>query len=635
MHIRRNKKKRKDGSERTEIAIAHNVRVTAGDGTSVTKPVVIARLGHEDDVDLEAVDDMIAALTRYRAKRASERAETGQAKEAPAQQAVAIRESITPRAGVLKVVASRQLGVRVIIEEVWRDLGLRQLFRDIEQASSSALDFERLVFAMVVNRLTDPMSKRACDAWVRDAAYFPEASEWSVDHFYAAMDVLDANGKSISDHVLRMVMARVPEAERKRLLLDTTNLFTESSMDDVERAEVAASWEAYLDGKSSMKPVDPKPQVVNEPPLRMRGHSKEGKSGAPLVTIGLLTTQKGTVLWHDVQSGNASEKKVTRDLVTEVITRHPDQEVVCVMDSGMSSRPNLKWLSEQNQGRVGWLVGVPVRQSPAVDELLKKRGAWKRLSRRAPEGPWLARVVEIPEDERIDPTRPERLIVLRNPSRARRDWRKLDRDLTQVKTQLSRDSAPAPKGAVARRLGNANRSRLLKWNGEKRELGLDREAVKMEHRRLGVRAMRTTIMDLSADETISAYDELLRLEDDFRTFKSPLKIRPMHHRASRRIRAHAMLIFLAVACMQEVTRRTGRRWSEVKESVRAIDAVQMSQSGGLWWQRTGWDPEVDEILAALGIAEVPERWASNAGFRVRRVAPNKSGSPPISATNGR
>jgi hypothetical protein len=611
MHIRRNKKPRK-GGHRTEIALAHNIRVTAADGSSVPKPVILARLGNEDDVGLEEIDDMIAALQRYRATRAREAGlETNAAPPS------APRPPPVPRPTSVAVVAARQLGVRMLVELAWRDMGLHDLFRKVQKQRCRKLPFEQLVLAMIVNRLTDPMSKHACDAWTKDVAWFPEAADWNVDDFYRAMDVLDEHSQDIADHVMATTLARVPEEERRRVLLDTTNLFLAAEMDDAERAEIASWWSAHDRGERE-RPIEPRPQVVNEPPLRMRGHSKENRHDAPLVTLGLMTTTKGTLLWHDVRPGNASEKAVTRELVTEVLARHPRQELVCVMDAGMAGRPNLAWLAAQSP-RVGWLAGVPLRNNTVVDEALARAGRWRKLDRHSVAGAWQARTVDLPASEWVDPGRPERLILVRNPARARRDLRKLERDLEVVRKQLSTNRAPSPKGAAARRLGNANRARLLAWTPKRGGLRLDRGAVKREHQRLGLRAMRTTITDLTVEETIAAYDDLLNVEVQFRTFKSPLRIRPMHHRSTARIRAHAMLVFLAVACAQELSRRTGQRWEAMKEQVRSIDAVQLSLSSGTWWQRTQWGAEVDTLLGKLGVQQVPERWSANAGFQVRRA----------------
>ncbi|MEQ1486772.1 hypothetical protein, partial [Methyloglobulus sp.] len=52
-----------------------------------------------------------------------------------------------------------------------------------------------------------------------------------------------------------------------------------SDLDDVERASVEADWDAHDAGERPAPPHDPRPQVVNDPPLRMRGHSKDHRPG--------------------------------------------------------------------------------------------------------------------------------------------------------------------------------------------------------------------------------------------------------------------------------------------------------------------------------------------------------------------
>ena len=117
--------------------------------------------------------------------------------------------------------------------------------------------------------------------------------------------------------------------------------------------------------------MDPRPQVVNDPPLRMRGHSKDHRPDAPQVVVGLATARGGEPVWHEVFAGNTSDKVVTRKLVSEVLSRHPEQEVVVVGDSGMTGSKNLTWLAE-HPGKPGWPFGTPVRKEPAVDALLRR-----------------------------------------------------------------------------------------------------------------------------------------------------------------------------------------------------------------------------------------------------------------------
>ena len=213
MYVRRNPKKRADGSERVEVMLAHNVRVKNAAGASVTKPIVIARLGNEEDVDRGVVDSMISALERYRETRRRELKEEGKS-ESIVEEVVAIQRAVAPCVGTLRVLASKQLGVRLVVERVWKSLGLATLFQSIQVAQCRSVELERIVFAMVVNRLVDPLAKLACNDWVKDIGYFPGSEGWTVDQFYRSLDIVQDNADVISSHVADRILSDLSDEDR-------------------------------------------------------------------------------------------------------------------------------------------------------------------------------------------------------------------------------------------------------------------------------------------------------------------------------------------------------------------------------------------------------------------------------------
>ena len=56
----------------------------------------------------------------------------------------------------------------------------------------------------------------------------------------------------------------------------------------------------------------------------------------------------------------------------------------------------------------------------------------------------------------------------------------------------------------------------------------------------------TNVQDLKPAEVVSRYKALADIERGFRVLKSEIDIAPVHHRLSQRIRAHAMLCFVAL-----------------------------------------------------------------------------------------
>jgi len=63
----------------------------------------------------------------------------------------------------------------------------------------------------------------------------------------------------------------------------------------------------------------------------------------------------------------------------------------------------------------------------------------------------------------------------------------------------------------------------------------------------------TNVSDLSAQEVVARYKSLADIERGFKVLKSEIEIGPVHHRLPNRIRAHAMICFIALV-IQRVMR---------------------------------------------------------------------------------
>ena len=97
---------------------------------------------------------------------------------------------IRKRERELRMITSRAFGMRLLLEAAWRELGIGKALADFAAERRIEFDFERVVFAMVLNRMCDPKSKHACNTWAKERAYLPEAKDWDVQHYYRALDVL-------------------------------------------------------------------------------------------------------------------------------------------------------------------------------------------------------------------------------------------------------------------------------------------------------------------------------------------------------------------------------------------------------------------------------------------------------------
>ncbi len=65
----------------------------------------------------------------------------------------------------------------------------------------------------------------------------------------------------------------------------------------------------------------------------------------------------------------------------------------------------------------------------------------------------------------------------------------------------------------------------------------------------------TNVKDLSPEDVVTRYKSLADIERGFRVLKSEIEIGPVHHRLPNRIRAHAMICFIALVIHRVIRAR--------------------------------------------------------------------------------
>lgn len=606
MYIRRDTRARRDGTQVCHVSLAHNVReeVVGKDGkrTTRSKPVIFAKLGIETDLDEAIVRGARDAFDRYLRKRFGDEAADRQTVE----QAAAELAEVAP---LVKILSSRTYGLSVVVDAIWKDLGLKQVFDDIAAATQCTFPIERLVFAMVLNRLVDPMSKRSCNEWVASEGWVEglDADEIKVHHFYRALDVMHDHGDAILEAIGAAARARCSRDELTVLLMDTTTTYSESDMDDLERQQIAAEWRAF-DAGEGPEPMEPVPQVVNEPPLRMRGHSKDKRPREPQVKVGLVATVDRRLVHVQTVAGNESDQKQTQRLAAAARAALPEHTLAIVMDSGMGGNANLKALDAM-QPPMHRVSGVPLRNSAFAEEkLLAKPGRWPRHPYR--EG-FTYRAVRVEADE--SPSgRAELWVATRNEREADRQLRAIEKSVAQAKAAIAKANAKADDdcAAACSLLSGSGLKRFVEKSEETGRYRLDQQRIRLEKRRAGVKVTRSTLIEQPAETTLRAYDAQYGIEDEMRTYKGPLKLRPMHHRASRRIKAHIVMCSLALMVLRELERRTGATFAEVHRTLTRVRVMRVQQGRTSFWQREEWTDDAEVLLERCGVSTGPLTWGA-------------------------
>ena len=370
-----------------------------------------------------------------------------------------------------------------------------------------------LVVAMIVARILDAGSKLATGRVVNmETATTTLGQELSLgpvdeDALYAAMDWLLPRQAKIEEELARR------HRDHTLILYDVTS--------------------SYFEGRQC--------------PLARRGHNRDGKKGKLQIVIGLLCNKDGCPVAVEVFDGDTADPTTVASQVEKIHHRFGLSRVVLVGDRGMITQARIREDLEPVAG-LSWITAL---RAPAI----------KALAQQGLVTPSLF-------DERnlAEITSPEfpgeRLIVCFNPLLAIERSRKRQELLAATEVQLDkivaavrRASKPLRTSAmIGQRVGKVLNAHKV---GKHFDLDItdtrftycrNEDRINQEAMLDGIYIVRTNVSagELDAEQTVAAYKSLSAVERAFRTMKTVnLKIRPIHHRLEKRVRAHVLLCMLS------------------------------------------------------------------------------------------
>jgi len=591
------------GRSITYLALAHNVQERRpSDAKKQTRPHLILSLGPEESNPPEALEDLIAMASAVYERRI-------QAGMSPLEAIDAVRKAIKPRLSQVQhaddaILESRTVGMRLLLSMVWRELGLDNALKDVAKRHRiRAFDFERLVFGLVLNRIVDPMSKRAANDWLQRDAYMPEAEGWDVQHFYRALDILHEHAEEIETRIGDALLSVSGEDDRQVFLVDTTSLFFEALQNDAEIAALAKAWDDAEREPGGRSPLRPRPRVVNEPALRMQGHNKDGHPGDPQVVLASVCLRNGLVVRHRVYPGNTNDKTIAQDLVKTIQPLAQAPARVWVSDGGMTSKALFDALTI---GGWHWLVADSPRKSTvAKAHVLPLVG---RYTRHPNKSQYSFRHVVLPTE---DSARPEAMVVVRNALERERQLTRQAKHLEEVRGALSKRSRV--KGghgkAVCAVIDHPSLKRYV-TESERRpgHYVLDHEAIRREEQLAGTRLLRTTLTEMPGWELFEGYQLLQVVEGNHREYKGPLALRPVYHRSAERLKAHVMLAVIAGNCLRRLETLTGCLIADLRKRFDRLQAHRVRSGGHEYWVANAIPKEDQKVLKQLGIPILPDQW---------------------------
>lgn len=442
---------------------------------------------------------------------------------------------------------------------LWRLLGLDTLLAQEMEAGREEIPWPLVAAILVIARFCEPSSELHIETtWYRKTALedllqvAPEKVH--TDRLYAGLDALLPHKETIEKH-LKQRLGQLFDLDYELLLYDVTS--------------------TYFEGQCKSNPQ------------AKRGYSRDKRSDCLQVCIALVVTTDGIPVGYEVFAGNRHDSTTVEEIVKSIEKKHGKANRIWVMDRGMVSEQNLKFV-RQRDGR--YIVGTPKASLRKFEaELIKKD--WEEV-----ESGVEVKLVDSPNGE-------ETYILARSAERREKEKAIHQRFLDRMESGLQKLQAAMESGRLRdesvaqRRLGRlqGENSRAAKAfdvtiervapssptpgeidkdasttediSSQKKTSGKpkrrkakspkkpqlqitwQRNEAWAEWARLseGCYLLRSNLNDTDAKTLWKHYIQLTEAEWAFRITKDELVLRPIWHHKEDRVQAHILVCFLAYA----------------------------------------------------------------------------------------
>ena len=469
------------------------------------------------------------------------------------------------------------LGPLLILEKIFDRFGITDsLGKIVTKHDQLEINFCKTIFTIVACRFVKPGSKlKIFEHWLK--LLYPDMidSDLPLHHLYRALDLLAEHKEDIEKDLYwrdRDLLSEPTDI----VLYDLTTLRFESTQKTEE--------------------------------LRRFGYSKEMRSDCTQVVFGLLLNTDGIPLGFEVYPGNTFEGNTLEGIVNKMREKFQIRRMIFVADRGLFSSKNLNFLRKDGGE---FIVG---------HRLGSLKGLEKESLYNLESFNWI--IAGLLAAKEIATQDGDRLIVTWSMVRAERDIKTRKDILEKIEKKITTKKKNVTVKAL---ISNTNYHKFLKGlDGGHPELNL--EAIAEDSKKDGFFGVVTNVKDLTAEQIITNYKELWKIEDAFGEIKGTLKARPVFHWTDKRIIGHLTACFIAFYCEAQITKLLREKKKSLKskaiengdikarsltvaEALRELNeirAVPVKMRGQTVWCRTDIVGNAVEVFRAIG-AKIPSK----------------------------
>ena len=406
---------------------------------------------------------------------------------------------------------------------LWRLLELDKLLADLMPAGKEEVAWPIMASILTIARLCEPSSElHIADTWYRGTALDDllgvPADKIHHRRLYAALDQLLPHKQAIEKH-LKERLGDLFDLDYELLLYDVTS--------------------TYFEGQCQANP------------MAQRGYSRDSRPDCLQVCIGLVVTTDGMPLGYEVFDGNKHDSKTVQSIVDAMEAKYGRANRIWVMDRGMVSEDNLKYLRKRNGS---YIAGTPKAMLRQFEQHLVDK-QWHEVQAGVE-----VKLVPGPDGD-------ETYILARSADRRAKEQAMHQRFIERMELGLQKLKAAIESGRLKdlglahERLGRLRQqcqraSQAFDVQIKQDEAKSDEASLSITWSRNGrwhdwmaisegCYLLRTNLTQSDPAMLWKQYIQLTDAEWAFRIHKDELAIRPIWHHKEDRVRAHILVCFLA------------------------------------------------------------------------------------------
>ena len=508
--------RRKNGKPHTYWALAESYRTAKG-----SRQRVVAYLGELTANEQDGWTQFCAHLNGEAQARRPERTLF----DPPRRDEPGSDEPLLVKLSSIRLERTRDFGDVWLAWGLWRLLGLDDLLERLVEPGRESVSWATVAAILVIARFCEPSSElHIADTWYRQTALeellgvAPE--QVHTDRLYKGLDQLLPHKEALEKH-LRLRLGELFELKCDLLLYDVTSTYFEGDMEGC--------------------------------PIAKRGYSRDSRGDRPQVCLGLVVTEEGFPLGYEVFAGNRHDSTTVQTIIEAMERKHGSLRRVWVMDRGMVSEENLKFLRDRG-GQ--YIVGTPKQMLRQFEQHLTEQD-WTV----AQEG---VEVKLVPA-----PDGAETFLLARSADRRTKELAMHEKFTARLEAGLHKMQAAAEAGRLKEEAAAGERWGRLKQQNWRVSHAFDVTIKKLpqprgkQHLEIiwqasakfgdwsqladGCYLLRSNLTGVDAATLWKRYIQLTEAEWAFRITKDELDLRPIWHHKEDRVKAHILVCFLAYA----------------------------------------------------------------------------------------